>query len=116
MPPPPFNQSYSIIVITGGSVYGRLNSTTTPLLEDPCAAEQLDVVIAGGKILRLMNRSNTDAFIAAMRNSQISVLSISAAGHVIIPGLIDVHVHAIGGGGEQGQFVSSTHSSISFAW
>ena len=62
----------------------------------------MDVVIAAGKILRLMDPSKTASFVDSIRTSQVTVLPISVQDQLIIPGLIDVHVHAIGGGGEQG--------------
>lgn len=101
-PLPPFNESYSIIVLTGGTVYGLLNPTNTAS-ENACSPQQMDIVIAAGKILQLLNPSMTASFIDSMRSIQVPVLPISVPDQLIIPGLIDVHVHAIGGGGEQGR-------------
>ena len=49
-----------------------------------------------------MDPSKTTAFINSIRDSKLTILPISVQDHIVIPGLVDVHVHAIGGGGEQG--------------
>ena len=92
--PFPFNESYAVIVLTDGLVFGHSEYVTRPIRKD--------VVISNGKILSLMDPSRTLAFIKSMQTSQVSILPISVQEQYIIPGLIDVHVHAIGGGGEQG--------------
>ena len=40
-----------------------------------------------------------------MKEQNLSILSISVQDQLVAPGLIDPHVHAIGGGGEQGLFL-----------
>ncbi|CAF1340277.1 unnamed protein product [Adineta ricciae] len=103
--PFPFNESYAIIVLTGGLVFGHSEYVTKPIRKD--------VVISNGKILSLMDPSRTLAFIKSMQTSQLSILPISVQEQYIIPGLIDVHVHAIGGGGEQGPYSRTPESRLS---
>ena len=90
-----------MIVLTGGIVYG-LSTNSNSESKCPYAPERKDVVIAGGKILSLMDPSITSSFIKSIRASELTILPISIQDQIVIPGLIDVHVHAIGGGGEQG--------------
>ncbi|CAF3946882.1 unnamed protein product [Rotaria sordida] len=101
-----------MIVLTGGTVYGLPNSTnTTP--ENVCTPQRKDVVIAAGKILAMMDPSKTASFIDSIRHSELTILPISVEDQLIIPGLIDVHVHAIGGGGEQGPYSRTPESRLS---
>jgi imidazolonepropionase-like amidohydrolase len=65
----------------------------------------VDVIIATGKILSLIESSKTISFIDSIRSHGLKILKISVQDQLVMPGLIDVHVHAIGGGGEQGLFV-----------
>ncbi len=90
-------------ILIGGKVYGLANSTTSNSERDP-QPQRKDIVIAAGKIISLIDPSNTIPFIDSIRRSQMNILPVSVQDQIIIPGLIDVHVHAIGGGGEQGQF------------
>ncbi len=92
-----------MIILTGGKVYGLANSTTTDSEHAP-QPQRKDIVIAAGKIISLIDPSKTVSFIDSIRSSQMTILPISVQDQIIIPGLIDVHVHAIGGGGEQGRF------------
>ncbi|CAF0865620.1 unnamed protein product [Rotaria sordida] len=111
-PPPPFNESYQMIVLTGGKVYGTPVEANTAT-EDLCMPHRKDVVMAGGRILSMMEPSKTAAFINSIRDSQLTILPISVQDQIIIPGLVDVHVHAIGGGGEQGPYSRTPESHLS---
>lgn len=100
-----------MIILTGGTVYGVKNLTdeVSNHIREP---QKKDVVMVAGKIFAVWDPSKTPAFIDAMKNNQLEIVSISVEGQLIIPGLIDVHVHAIGGGGEQGLFVKLTTITI----
>lgn len=91
-----------MIVLTGGYVYGIPNTTTTTTAKHVYKPQEVDVIIAAGKIFSLMKPSKTPSFINDMKNQNIEILSVSIQGQLVIPGLIDPHIHAIGGGGEQG--------------
>jgi imidazolonepropionase-like amidohydrolase len=65
----------------------------------------VDVIIATGKILSLIESSKTISFIDSIRSHGLKILKISVQDQLVMPGLIDVHVYAIGGGGERGLFV-----------
>lgn len=90
-----------MIVLVGGTVYGCPNETKAPT-QHVYAPQLKDVVISGGKILTMIEPSQTAGFIDSIVKSKLSILTIPVKNQIIIPGLIDVHVHAIGGGGEQG--------------
>ncbi len=102
-PPPPFNKSYQMIVLTGGKVYGipNTNSTTKEHVFKP---QKVDIVIAAERIFALMNPSETISFVNYMKKQNFQILSVSVQDQLVMPGLIDPHIHAIGGGGEQGMF------------
>jgi imidazolonepropionase-like amidohydrolase len=70
-----------------------------------CKPQRVDVIIAAEKVLSLIEPSKTASFIDSTRSHGLKVLQISVQDQIVMPGLIDVHVHAIGGGGEQGLFV-----------
>lgn len=52
-----------------------------------------DILIGGGKILAVDDHIELDSHL---------IEKIDAGGHIVLPGLIDGHVHVIGGGGEDG--------------
>ena len=60
-----------------------------------------------------MEPSKTASFINAMKEHNLQVLSISVQDQLVVPGLIDPHIHAIGGGGEQG-LLSSLQFIVQF--
>ena len=109
---PPWNQTYQLIVLTGGTVFGVPDAmhrvTSMKHVSEP---QKKDVLITGGKVLALLESSTTDAFVESLQRLHLSILRIDVPGELIIPGLIDVHVHAIGGGGEQGSFDISRSQS-----
>jgi imidazolonepropionase-like amidohydrolase len=92
-----------MIALTGGIVYGIPDSASSTT-EHVCKPRRVDVIIAAGKVLTLMEPSKTASFINSIRSYGLKILQIPVQDQVIMPGLIDVHVHAIGGGGEQGLF------------
>lgn len=54
---------------------------------------RVNILMAGTKILQFTQQSEIKG---------INVTVINASGKIILPGLVDVHVHASGGGGEAG--------------
>jgi cytosine/adenosine deaminase-related metal-dependent hydrolase len=92
-----------MIVLSGGTVYGIPNTTAT-ITNHVCTPQKKDVIIAAGRILALMEPSETTSFVDSMKNHHLEILSISIQDQLVIPGLIDPHIHAIGGGDEQGLF------------
>ena len=111
-PPSPFNQSYQMIILTGGKVYG-IPDKHAITRENVCKPQDVDIVISSGKILSLMEPSEADTFISFMRNQNWRILSVDIRDQVVIPGLIDPHIHAIGGGGEQGPYSRTAESRLS---
>ncbi len=63
-------------------------------LHQPAPAGKKDLLIAGEKIVRIEDR------IEAPATWNIDV--IDAAGRIVCPGFVDLHVHLLGGGGEGG--------------
>jgi N-acetylglucosamine-6-phosphate deacetylase len=55
--------------------------------------------------LQLWQPSETASFINHTKAHNLHILPISVQDQVVMPGLIDPHVHAIGGGGEQGMHI-----------
>jgi imidazolonepropionase-like amidohydrolase len=92
-----------MIVLTGGTVYG-VPDTTAAATEHVCMPKKLDVIITAERILALMEPSKTASFINFMKEQNLQILPMSVQDQLLIPGLIDPHIHAIGGGGEQGMF------------
>jgi len=92
-----------MIVLTGGKVDGIPNTTATTT-EHVCKPQEMDVIIVAGRILALMKPVKTASFVNDMKNQNLQILSISVQDQLVMPGLIDPHIHAIGGGGEQGMF------------
>jgi beta-aspartyl-dipeptidase (metallo-type) len=74
-----------LTVLTGGTVL-------TPRDRQSC-----DVVLAGGRVIALPPRGTSAAFVALPGATVIDV-----SGMLVIPGLVDCHVHVTGGGGEMG--------------
>jgi len=71
-----------LIVVSGGTVYS------------PSSLGRKDILIAGDRIVHI------DDHIDLSKN--IIVNRINATGKIVVPGFIDLHVHLIGGGGEDG--------------
>jgi len=71
-----------LIVVSGGTVYS------------PSSLGRKDIFIAGDRIVHI------DDHIDLSKN--IIVNRINATGKIVVPGFIDLHVHLIGGGGEDG--------------
>ncbi|MFZ0076601.1 MAG: beta-aspartyl-peptidase, partial [Exiguobacterium undae] len=63
------------------------------LKEVRLAGESTDVLVGGGKILAIGSYAVDDRLITQ---------TIDGAGKQLVPGLVDGHVHPIGGGGEGG--------------
>ena len=76
------NNKPQFVVVHGGTVYS------------PELLGKKDLLIAGGRIVHI------DEGISLPKSIQIE--RIDATGKIIIPGLIDLHVHVLGGGGEDG--------------
>ncbi len=75
----PKSRSY---LIRGGRLYG------------PEDRGEKDVLIGGNEILRVKDRISPP--------EELEVEVIDASGKIVIPGLVDLHVHITGGGGESG--------------
>lgn len=71
-----------LIVVSGGTVYS------------PSSLGRKDILIAGDRVVHI------DDHIDLSKN--IIVNRINATGKIVVPGFIDLHVHLIGGGGEDG--------------
>ncbi len=81
------NLSVAMILIRGGTVY------------TPQHIGKMDVLIAGTKILRILHPADPEAeLLAASRLTAV----LNATGAIVAPGLVDIHVHVTGGGGEAG--------------
>ena len=81
------NISTEMILIRGGAVY------------TPDFIGNKDVLIAGGKILKLFDPGDDEA--DRLATSRL-VIVLNASDAAVVPGLVDIHVHVTGGGGEAG--------------
>lgn len=70
----------------------------------PAAVPQRNVLVAGGKILGLLDDEQASIFAAVP-----DVAQIDASGFVLAPGLVDMHVHVQGGGGEVSSALAAAH-------
>jgi len=80
-------------LITGGSVYA------------PDKLGRKDILIAGRVIARIAERIDLPA--------EFKPRVIRAKGKTIVPGLVDLHVHLLGGGGEAGPWSRTPEISLS---
>ncbi|HSO61165.1 MAG TPA: beta-aspartyl-peptidase [Desulfobacterales bacterium] len=80
-------------LITGGSVYA------------PDKLGRKEILIAGGGIARIAERIDLPA--------EFKPRVIRATGKTIVPGLVDLHVHLLGGGGEAGPWSRTPEISLS---
>jgi len=74
--------SFSFTLIRGGELYSPEEEGTK------------DLLIAGDRIARVAERIDVP--------KELNVEIFNASGKLIVPGFIDLHVHLIGGGGEDG--------------
>jgi len=111
-PPSPFDRTYQMIILTGGQVYGILNKNATKK-QHVSEVQHVDIVISAGKILALIEPAKTNVFVSFLRKENWQILTVNVNDQVIIPGLIDPHIHAIGGGGEQGPYSRTAESRLS---
>lgn len=80
-------------LITGGTVYA------------PEKLGRRDILIAGRVIARIAERIELPA--------EFKPLVIRAKGRTIVPGLVDLHVHLLGGGGEAGPWTRTPEITLS---
>jgi len=83
----PGNATRALLFLRGGDVY------------DPSYLGKMDVLIGGSKILRILKPDSDEARNMAKMDS---VHVIDVTGLAVTPGLVDIHVHVTGGGGEKG--------------
>lgn len=102
-----------MIILTGGQVYGIPNKNATIKKQHVSAPQQVDIVMSAGKILALIEPMKTTTFVSFLREQNWQILTVDIQGEVVIPGLIDPHIHAIGGGGEQGPYSRTAESRLS---
>lgn len=81
------SDSSELLLLRGGDVY------------DPSPLGKRDLLIGGGKILRILKPDSSTAKALAKADD---VRVLDATGLVVTPGLVDMHVHVTGGGGEAG--------------
>lgn len=75
--------------------------------------KEIDIVISAGKILALIEPSKTSAFVSFLKEMKWKILTVDVQDQLVIPGLIDPHIHAIGGGGERGPYSRTAESRLS---
>lgn len=85
-----------ITIITGAEVFAPEHSGTN------------DVVIVGERIALIESEVDIENYLAL----DIPVNVISGEGKILIPGIIDPHVHLIGGGGEGGYHTRTPETDI----
>lgn len=78
------------------------------VIYSPELIEPRNVVVAGGKIVGLLSDTAAEPIEAMLRASGGHV--IDANGDFVVPGLVDIHLHLCGGGGEMG-FESQTEQA-----
>ena len=76
------NNKPQFVIVHGGVVYA------------PRLLGKTDILIVGGRIVHIAE--------SILLPRALPVERVDATGKIIIPGLIDLHVHVIGGGGEDG--------------
>lgn len=86
-PPSPFDQQGGITALVNGVVY-------TPQPRN----DIYGVIMSDRSILALLNQTATTALLSSMKATGIVVKVVDCQGGIIVPGLIDVHVHVTGGG------------------
>jgi len=84
---PPIQQSMTLL--TGAEIYS------------PSYLGVGDILFGGSSILQISKNSSFVGLVESSPND-FPITVINLKGKIIIPGLIDVHVHASGGGGELG--------------
>lgn len=87
------NNKPMFTVISGGTIYS------------PELLGEKDVLVVGGKIALIDEHSDFP--------KSVPMKHIDATGKIIIPGFIDLHVHVLGGGGEDGPASRVTEISLS---
>lgn len=99
-PPPPFDVPGGVTVIVNGTLY------------TPSLIKNKSVFFSGDRVLKFVDAgAPTQALVQAFKAANVTVKLVDAAGGSIIPGLIDPHVHANGGGGELG-YASRTPEAV----
>jgi len=93
MKPADSHEKPMFTLITGGSVYA------------PDKLGRKDILIAGRVIARIADRIDLPAEFKPRR--------IRARGKTIVPGLVDLHVHLLGGGGEAGPWSRTPEITLS---
>ena len=87
--PPCMNASDigTLLLISGANVF------------DPTPRGRMDILVGGGKVLRMLEGGGFDSA-ELERKGLLRV--VDASGLIATPGLVDMHVHLTGGGGEAG--------------
>jgi beta-aspartyl-dipeptidase (metallo-type) len=75
------------------------------VIYSPELIEARNVVVAGGKIVGLLTDEAAAPFEALLKNMNGHI--VDAKGDFVVPGIVDIHLHLCGGGGEMG-FASQT--------
>jgi beta-aspartyl-dipeptidase (metallo-type) len=78
-----------MLIVENGDVYS------------PAALGRRNIVIAGGRIEKIGD-------VSARELSALDVEVVDATGCIVVPGLVDGHIHLIGGSGEKGGFASAS--------
>jgi beta-aspartyl-dipeptidase (metallo-type) len=78
-----------MLIVENGDVYS------------PAPLGKTNIVIAGGRIEKIGDVSARDL-------AALDVEVVDASGCIVVPGLVDGHIHLIGGSGEKGGFASAS--------
>jgi hypothetical protein len=101
-PPSPFDQPGGITILLNGVIFTPLPRT-----------DLFSVVMSDRSILAMLNQSATNSLLSTLKASGIVMKVVDCNGGAIVPGLIDVHVHVTGGGGELGPYSRTPEAQVS---
>eukprot|EP01100_Stratorugosa_tubuloviscum_P004120 TRINITY_DN2014_c5_g1_i1.p1 TRINITY_DN2014_c5_g1~~TRINITY_DN2014_c5_g1_i1.p1 ORF type:complete len:438 (-),score=201.07 TRINITY_DN2014_c5_g1_i1:200-1513(-) len=90
------NLNSNFYLFSGGEVYS------------PNKLGKTDIIFGGQQILSLLSQQSNDP----IKNSKV-IEVVNITGLFVIPGLIDVHVHVTGGGGELGPYSRTPEAQLS---
>ncbi|CAG9463223.1 unnamed protein product [Pedinophyceae sp. YPF-701] len=78
------------------------------MVYSPEPLDARNILVAGGKVVALLGEEE-----AAVMQAMAMVKVLDAAGAIVVPGIVDMHVHVTGGGGEAGPSSRTPEAKLS---